>query len=97
MCWAIKNSTTLTYAYIRIKNCFKQLTSSKIKTNGGSLYKSFKCTNKMTRIGHTLRGNQLCVISGQHTIKLNMVNGFLLEILYIRSDTRKSRVDGYSL
>jgi hypothetical protein len=52
---------------------------------------------EMTRTGHTFRGNQLYIITRHHTVTLNMVNSLLLEILYIISDTRKSRMGGDAL
>ena len=51
----------------------------------------------MTRTGHTARQNQLCVITRHHIVTLNMVNGLVIDILYIKYYTRKLRVEGHAL
>jgi hypothetical protein len=48
----------------------------------------------MIRTCHTFRGNHFCVITRDHTITLNMVNVLVIEILYIRSNTIKERLEG---
>jgi hypothetical protein len=50
-----------------------------------------------TRTGHAFIGNEFYVITTHHTLTLNMVNGLILEILYIIYYKRKESVEGDDL